>query len=228
MAKTQRLEAIPYKSDDWAQALARIFWWPMAAMGVMAVLVGLIAAFVAGVDVGEFFNGGNADDLGRGQATAAWAAGTTFLGLAFILSAIAMVLVNIVRTMRDGGRDVQQSLGLRPLQLKKPLVGHLIPYVMMMGLMVVMGGFVLGIVRASLIGGVDAAGLADPTMLSGGDLADVGAANAIGTWFQALNLTGLATIFVSIVLALRTIIKSLNFTSQRLVEIVDEKQLTTT
>jgi hypothetical protein len=54
--------------------------------------------------------------------------------MGFILSSITMVLVNIVRTLRDSGRDVQQALGAEEVvKLRKPFEGRLVPFVMMAG-----------------------------------------------------------------------------------------------
>lgn len=219
-----RLTSVPYSGDDWAQALARVFWFPMLAMGLMAVTLGLVSGSAAGVAIGDFFGGGEPADLGRGTATAAWTNGTLFLGMGFILSAITMTLVNIVRNLRDTGRDVQRSVGAGEiLKLKKPLTGHLIPHVMMMGLMAVIGGFVVSIAQANLLGGIPPSALADPSTLSGGNLADFGAAQAISAWLRPLLLFGLALIFTSIVLALRTIIKTIRYQAQRIQELAEER-----
>lgn len=218
------LRAIPYRGDDRAQRMAKTMWFPLLAMGVMAVAVGLVAGSYSGVQLGDFFADGSTARLGRATATTAWATGTVFLGLGFILSAITMVLVNILRTLRDTGRDVQVAIGAGEVtQLEKPLTGKLLPHVMMMGLAVVVAGFVIGIVQATLVGGLPSAGLADPTTLAGSDLADFGSAQAIGAWVQPLRLFGLAVIFVSIVLALRTIIGAIRFQAQRVGELAAER-----
>jgi hypothetical protein len=226
MATRDKLVSIPYKGDDFPQNLAKRLWFPMLAMGLMAVAVGLVGGSVAGVSFGDFFGGGGFDDLGTAEATKEWALGTTFLGMGFILSSVTMVLVNILWTLRDTGRDVQLSAGAREVtQLKKPLTGHLVPHVMMMGLFIVMAGFVIAIVRANLIGGIDPQGLADPSVLSAADLADLGTSQAIDGWIAPLKFTGLATIFASIVLALRTIIKGIRFQAQRVEELADERRI---
>jgi hypothetical protein len=59
--------------------------------------------------------------------------------MGIILGGITMTLVNVVRSLRDAGRDVQQSLGAQPVQLAKPLSGKLTPHVMLMGVMVEVG-----------------------------------------------------------------------------------------
>lgn len=219
-----RLQGEPYKGDDRAQAMARTLWFPMLAMGLMAVTLGLVTGAYSGLQLGDFFGGESSAHLGRATATTAWATGTVFLGLGFILSAITMTLVNIIRTLRDSGKEVQESVGASEVtKLTKPIEGKLVPPVMMMGLMVVVAGFVLGIVQAFLVGGVPSAALADPATLSGGDLADFGAFQAIGAWVQPLRLFGLALIFTSVVLALRTIILTITYQGQRVRELAEER-----
>lgn len=219
-----RLQSIPYKKDDFSQTLARLLWLPMLAMGVMAVVVGFVASVVAGINIADFFGSEPADALRTGGAVGAWATGTVFLGLGFILSSITMVLVNIVRTLRDTGRDVQQAVGARQLtQLRKPGIGHAIPHVMMAGLMLVIAAFVVGIVQASLIAGIPPAGFADPAQLQGEALADFGTVQATAQWVGPLRLLGLAAIFVSVVLALRTIIRAITFQAQRVQELRAER-----
>lgn len=221
---TDRLESIPYKGDDLAQKMAKTMWLPMLVMGVMATAAGLVIAVASGTSTGEFFGGGTFDDLGRGQALKEVGLGTSFLGMAFILSAITMTLVNIIRTLRDTGSNLQRTVGASQItQLKKPLTGKLIPPVMMMGLMITVVGAILAYYMASLFGGIDPQGLQNASALSPSDLANLGTAEALDKWVPPLKLFGLALIFVSIVLALRTIIKTLRFQGQRVIELAKEK-----
>lgn len=222
-----KLPAIPYRGDDFPQKLAKTMWAPMLLMGLMAVTAGLILGIIAGVSVGDFFGGGPPSDLGTGEALKEAGLGTSFLGMAFILSSITMVLVNIVRNLRDTGRDVQLAVGAREVtQLKKPLTGKLIPHVMMMGLFIVVAGFILALVAATSVGGIDPAGISDPSVLSGADLADLGLFKALDKWLPPFKLFGLAMIFTSIVLALRTIIKAIRFQAQRVQELAEERRVT--
>jgi hypothetical protein len=150
----------------------------------------------------------------------AWTAGIVFVGMGLILSSITMVLVNVIRTLRDTGRDVQRAVGASEItQLRKPLTGTLIPHVMAMGLMTVVAGLVVGIVQATKLDGIPATGIANPATLRGQDLADFGTAQAFGAWVQPLRLFGLALIFTSIILALQTIIKGITFQGQRVEEL---------
>ncbi|MBW3578030.1 MAG: hypothetical protein KY462_09905 [Actinobacteria bacterium] len=220
-----QLKAILYKGDDVPQRMARTMWLPMLLMGAMAVAVGFTASIAAGVKIGDFFGGEAAESLRTGQSVAAWAIATVFLGMAFILSSITMVLVNIIRTLRDTGRDVQQAVGAAQVtQLRKPWTGVFIPHVMMMGLMLVVAAFVIGLIQAAVISDIPADALAEPARLQGQSLADFGTVQAMAQWLGPLRLLGLALIFVSIVLALRTIIRAITFQAQRVYELADERR----
>lgn len=215
--------AIPYKGDDWAQSLSRILALPMLAMGLMIVAGGLIIGIVAGINFGDFFApGSEASDLGTAEAAAQWTGATLFLGMGFILSGVTMTLVNVVRSLRDAGKDVQESLGAKPLQLRKPWTGHLTPHVMMMGVMIEIVAFVLGIIAAVSIGGVDPAAVVDPASASAGDLGDIGFTRAVGAWLPGLRLVGIAVILGSIVLTLTTIRSAIRFQGDRISELAAE------
>lgn len=229
MSATATLEsripgAEPYKGDDWAQSLSHRLATPMFLMGVMAVLASLAIGIAGGVNIGEFFGAqGNPDfaDLGRAEVLSQWTGAVAFLGMGFILSGVVMHLVNIVRTLRDAGRDVQTSLGAQPVKLRKPWTGQLTPHVMLMGVMAEVAAFIVGIVAAVSIGGVNAASIADPASASGADLADIGVARAAAVWLPGLRFAGLAILLSSVVLVLLTIQKTLRFQADRISEIAE-------
>ncbi len=223
---TTSYNTIPYKGDDSIQTLAVRLQWPMLAMGAVAVMAGLILGIAGGVNLGDFFSpSGVADDLGRGEALGQLSGGFIFLGMGLILGAVASALVNIVRTLRDAGRDVQTSLDAKPLQLVKPWSGKATAPVMVMGIMIEMVTLVMGIVLATSIGGVDPAAIVDPSIASVGDLADIGMTRAVSTWLPALRILGLSMIVMSIILALTTIRKVIRFQGDRITEIASQVRL---
>lgn len=212
--------SVAYKGDDTVQSMARTMQLPMLAMGLMAVLGGLVSGIVAGVNLGDFFSSsGTLTDLGTAEAAIQVTGGVLFLGMGLILAGITMTLVNVVRDLRDAGRDVQRSLGAPPLQLEKPLSGKLTPPLMMMGVMIEVLALILGLVAASTIGGVDPAAIADPSIASARDLADIGFVRAVNAWLPGLRLFGLATILGSIVLTLTTIRSAIGFQADRIREL---------
>jgi len=216
--------SILYKGDDAVQTLAKKMAWPMLGMGTMGVVLALIQAVIAGVNFGDFFSpSGVATDLGRGEAFVQLTGAFLFLGM--ILAAITMTLVNIVRHLRDAGRDVQVSLDAKPLQLKKPWTGKVTPVMMMMmGMMTEIVAFGLGIATAVSIGGVDPGAIADPSRASARDLADIGFTRAVATWLPSLRLLGLAMILISIVTVLTTIQKVIRFPGDRVSKIARDSQ----
>lgn len=215
----------PYKGDDWAQSLSRWMATPMFLMGVMAVAVALILGIAGGVNAGEFFGAvGNQDfsDLGRAEVLGQWTGAVAFLGMGFILGGVVMHLVNIVRTLRDAGRDVQTSLGAPALKLRKPWTGQLTPHVMLMGVMAEVAAFITGIVAAVKIGSLDAALIANPASAGSSDVADIGFVRAASTWLPGLRFAGLAILLTSVVLVLLTIQKTLRFQADRVTEIAEQ------
>jgi hypothetical protein len=217
-------DAEPYKGDDWAQSLSHLAATPVFLMGVIAVLTSLALGVAGGVNTSRFFAAFNHPilaNLGRSEVLAQWTGAVAFLGMGFILSAIVMHLVNIVRTLRGAGRDVQQSLGAQPLKLRKPWTGHLTAYVMMIGVMAEVGAFVAGIVAAVRIGAVNPAAIANPATASHADLVHIGVARAATMWLPGLRFSGLAVLLTSVVLVLLTIQKTLRFQAARITEIAD-------
>lgn len=215
-------DAVPAQGDDAVQTMARIVATPMLAMGFMAVVAGLVTGIAAGVNFGDAFAPGSVvADLGRAEALVQVTGAVLFLGMGMILGGITMTLVNVVRSLRDAGTDVQESLGAEPVQLAKPLSGKLTPLVMMTGVMIEIGAFVTGLVAAATIGNVSAASIADPAAASAGDLADIGFVRAASAWLPGLRLTGLALILLSVVLALTTIQQAIRFQGRRITQLAE-------
>lgn len=217
--------ADPYQGDDWAQSLSRHLATPMFVMGLMAVAVSLALGLAGGVSIGSFFGAlDNPDfsDLGRAEVLGQWTGAVAFLGMGFILSGVVMHLVNVVRTLRDAGRDVQTSLNATPYKLRKPWTGQLTPHVMMVGVMAEIAAFVGGIVAAISIGGVNPASIANPALASRADLADIGLARAAAAWLPGLRFAGLAILLSSVVLVLLTIQRTLRFQAARITEIAGQ------
>ncbi len=219
---TKLKNTIPYKGDDLPQTMAKTMAWPMLGMGSMSVVTGLIIGIVSGTNFGDAFSpGGVASDLSTGQTLGQLTVAFVFLGMAMIIGAITMTLVNIVRNLRDAGRDVQISLGADPLQIKKPWSGLLTAPVMMMGLMVAVAAFIIGVYNAVTLGGIDPSAVASPGGASASELADIGTVRAFSAWLPGLHLISLSIILVSIVFVLTTIQKVIRFQGDRIKELAE-------
>jgi hypothetical protein len=164
--------------------MARKMWAPMLAMGAMAVVAGFFVSL------------GWADS---GSTTAAaWTQGLQFLGEALLLSGISFLLGSILGALRDGGGQIQESLGLRVVSLKMPKTAKLFVALMMTGLMLGIFQFVAYLIVAS--GGTNVA--------------------ANFAWLGPIRELSLGLLLSGIVLALATIGNALGFQFNRLREIV--------
>ncbi len=115
------------------QAMARIMWKPMIVMGPMLVLLGLVLSLATT----------GADDPDTSQALWAWTQGTLFLGEAMLLSGISFLLGTILAGLREGGGEVQESLGLVVKTLRMPTSAKVFLVFMFTGLMLGIAQFVL-------------------------------------------------------------------------------------
>ena len=170
--------------------MARTLWFPMLAMGYMAVLVGFILSLVWAGSVAD----------GTQQAVSAWTAGIQFFGEALVLAGISFLLGSILGALREGGGQVQESLGLPVRVLKMPVTAKLFVAFMALGMMVGMIQLVLYAVAAAV---------GNPQSFA-----------AWSAWLGPFREFSLGLLLAGIVLALVTIGNGLSFQFSRLREIV--------
>ncbi len=172
--------------------MARLMWRPMLAMGAMALTTGLVSSWIW------------ADQTPGTEAfrqAAAFTQGVEFLGETFLLTGIAFLLGTILAGLREGGGEVQASLGLPVTTLKMPATAKAFVVLMMMGLMAGIGQFVLYMVQ---IANAD-----DPASFS-----------SWLNWLGPLRELALGLILAGIVLALVTIGNVLAFQFNRVTSII--------
>jgi len=172
--------------------MARLMWKPMLAMGAMALTAGLISSFV--------WADKEAGSEGAREALA-FTQGIEFLGETLLLSGIAFLLGTIMAGLREGGGEVQSSLGIPIITLKMPTIAKAFVGLMMMGLMVGIAQFIGYLI---MIGKSD-----DPASFS-----------AWGNFMGPFRELGLGLILAGIVLALITIGNVLAFQFSRVKSIV--------
>ncbi len=115
--------------------MAKKMFRPMIAMGLMAVMVGLIVSFVAAADAPN-------------TAALAWMQGLQFLGEGMLLSGIAFLLGTILWAIRTAGGEVQEALGVKIYTPKMPGTAKAFVALMMLGLMISIAQFIGYIVVA--------------------------------------------------------------------------------
>jgi hypothetical protein len=128
----------------------------------------------------------------------AWVQGTQFLGEGMLLGGISFLLGTILAAIREGGGEVQESLGIPVQTLRMPLSAKVFVALMATGMMIMMAQFVLYIVTT----GVD-----DPAPWF--------------AWLGPLRELGLGLLLAGIVLALYTIGTVLGFQFHRIRSIVE-------
>lgn len=167
--------------------MARTMWRPTLVMGAMALTTGLVSSWVwASKSPGtEGFN----------QA-GAWTQGVEFLGEALLLSGIAFLLGTILAGLREGGGEVQSSLGVPITTLKMPATAKAFVALMMMGMMAGVLQFILYLV---------AIGQAD----------DAASFSSYSNWLGPFRELALGLILAGIVLALIAIGNVLAFQFDR-------------
>ncbi len=122
--------------------MAKRMWLPMLGMGYMAVLVGVVVAFVWASTAST--------------AAAAWTQGLQFLGEGMLLSGISFLLGTILWAIRTGGGEVQAGLGVPVKTLRMPPSAKIFVGLMMLGLLVSVAQFVLYLVVAAGVRNVPA------------------------------------------------------------------------
>ncbi len=169
-------------------------WSPMLVMGAMLVTAGVVFSLIeaaAGAD------GNTADFL----TYSALAQGTEFFGEALLLAGISLLLGSILGSLRQGGGEVQESLGLAVKTPIMPGTAKLFVALMAIGLMGAMLQFVLYL----FVAGED-----NPATIS-----------AWFAWLGPLREASLGLMLSGIVLALATIgTKVLPFQFLRIQEMI--------
>ena len=172
--------------------MAKSMWAPMLAMGAMAVLGGFVLSLIQADTIGT--------DPALATSQSAWVQGLQFLGEGFLLSGVSLLLGTILGSLRKGGGEVQESVGVGVSTLDMPLTAKLFVGLMAFGLMVEVFQFVAYAVVAAFD---------DPASVA-----------AYFTWLGPVREAGLGILLSGIVLALAAIAKALGFQFWRLTEIV--------
>jgi hypothetical protein len=172
--------------------MARRMWGPMLGMGAMFVVAGFVVSLVWSTNAGT-------DPL-TATRTAAWTQGLQFLGEGFLLSGISFLLGSILGLIRDGGAEVQESLGLSVKLLDMPATAKAFVGLMMAGLMISITQFGFYVYAAANV-----------------TTSNIAANSA---WLGPFRELGLGLLLAGIVLALATIGTALAFQAGRVRDII--------
>lgn len=173
--------------------MATKLWLPMLAMGAMFLVLGLILSFV---------EAGAIDDTDSYNTWRALVPGIEFFGEALLLGGISFLLGSILASLRQGGGEVQASLGASVKTLKMPMTAKLFIGLMIMGMMISVVQLVFYLFVATE--------------------SDTATISAWLAWLGPLREAGLGILLAGIVLALATIATVLDFQSARITELIKE------
>ena len=214
------------------QKMARMMWAPMLLMGFMMVAIAFIIGLVNSGTTADYFA---ADKATREAAAAgsalvdnretlegikAWLPGFKFLGMGLILSGMTFLVATILGTLRHLGCRVQTALGRVVMVSTPPREARVFPMLMMMGLMVLIGTFLVAIVVSQQAGDYWNHSIAtelDPALAGSALLSQLGTINAEAAWLAPLKFLGLATILTGIAFALAAIVKVLRAQAEMVV-----------
>ena len=173
--------------------MAYALWLPMLIMGVMGLLGGLVLSFF---EAQAFTDG----DTSTFNTLRSLVPAIEFFGEALLLAGISFLLGSILGSLRQGGGEVQESLGAGVKTLTMPLTAKLFVGLMAMGMMLEMVqlGFYIYV----------------------STLDNVASINLYHAWLGPLREVGLGLLLSGIVLALGTIGNILGFQFYRLKELI--------
>ena len=172
--------------------MALRMWGPMLAMGAMFVLAGFVVSLI-------WSSNASMDPLTATRA-AAWTQGLQFLGEGFLLAGISFLLGSILGLIRDGGAEVQESLGLSVKLLDMPKTAKAFIGLMVTGLMISIAQFAFYVYAAANV-----------------TTSNIAANSA---WLGPFRELGLGLLLAGIVLALATIGTVLAFQAGRVRDII--------
>jgi hypothetical protein len=172
----------------WIHKLAEAMWTPLVAMGPMVVAAGLALSII---QANKTIGSSNFADLGAGAQAA------SFLGEALMLSGISFILGTILSSLRRGGGEVQEHVGVPVQTLRVPATVWAFVGLMATGLMSAIAAAVLLLVTTG-----------------SGNYASWFA------WLGPLGLFSLGALLAGIVLALYSIGTVLGFQHSRISEII--------
>ncbi len=160
------------------------------------------------------------------ESTIVWLPYFKFLGVAMILGGITMALGVIALKLQDLGKKVMASVpdNARVPVPPKPKTVYLMRMFMMLGMLVIIVGFIVSLgvagtasaVYSNPITTIDAAATGSPL------LADLAAIHAAETWLEAFKFVGVAFLFLGIVNGLGAIIFALRYQQSAIPQVVEK------
>jgi hypothetical protein len=203
------------------------------AMGVMIVVLAVIIGAVNLANANAYY----AVDKVTRETTVAWAnvrAGVEstviwlpyfkFLGLAMILAGITMALGVIATKLQNLGQEIMASVpeSARVAIPKRPGIVMWMRLFMMLGMMIIIVGFIVALITAGTAASVYNTPVVDIDAAATGSalLQDLASVHSAEAWLEAFKFVGVAFFFLGIVNGLSTIVWALQVQKQAIPEVI--------
>ncbi len=200
------------------QIVASFMWPKMLVMGVMVVFIGFALAIFNSTVASNAFDptDPNFNDRQTFEVLRRVVPGVIFLGMGFLFSGITFALGTILGTLRQGGGEVQVTLGRKPQALQMPWpIWFGVPS-MIGGLIILISNFVL--LSIVLANKADNAFSGFTGQVAAERINDFASLQSWETWVDPLRFVGVAVMLVGITMFLYAIIIVLRFQMTRVRE----------
>ena len=202
-------------------------------MGVMIVALSLVIGVINAGDANTYYAIDKATRetslLWAGtragvESTVIWLPYLKFLGLAMILGGITMALGVIASKLQNLGQGLMSSVpeSARVSLPQRPRSVMLMRLFMMLGMLIIIGGFVVALINAGVAADVYSNSVADLDAAATGSalLEDIARIHSAESWLEAFKFVGVAFLFLGIINGLSTIIWALQYQKQAIPEVV--------
>jgi hypothetical protein len=216
------------------QAMMKRFPW-FIGMGVMIVMIAVIIGAVTAANAAGYFA---VDKVTRDasvelaqvragiESTLVWLPYFKFLGVAMILGGIIMALGVISLRLQDLGKKVMASVpeNARVPIPPKPASVYLMRMFMMLGMLIIIVGFIISLGVAGTASAVYSIPVVDIDAAATGStlLADLASVHAAEAWLEAFKFVGLASLFLGIIYGLASIVFALRYQKTAIPQVVDQ------
>lgn len=205
------------------------------AMGFMIVVAALIIGAVNSGNAASYYavdkaTRDSSPDLAQMRAgiesITVWLPYFKFLGLAMILAGIIMALGMISLRLQELGKKV---MGRVPERTRvalppKPKSATWMRMFMVLGMMIIIAGFIVSLSLASTASWVYSHPVVDIDAATAGSdlLAGLARVHAAEAWLEAFKFVGVAAFFLGIVYGLHTIVIALKFQRSAIPQVIEE------
>jgi hypothetical protein len=207
------------------------------AMGFMIVVIAVIIAAVNTANAADYYAIDKvtretaqqwADLRAKVESTVIWLPYFKFLGVAMILAGITMALGVIATKLQAMGKQLLATVpeNTRVAGPARPRSVMLMRMFMMLGMMVILVGFIVALVTAGTAADVYSNTVAtiDSAATGSALLDDLASVHSAETWLEAFKFVGVAFLFLGIINGLSTIIYALQYQKKTIPTVVQNLQ----